>query len=84
MAAMILRRMPSLVSAPGWVGALDRSLTLSVLFAALYLGAVVLLHRGCDPLRQIAALVGDMLPGRDRRGRGGVIRSGATAIGISR
>ena len=83
-AAMILRRMPSLVSAPGWVGALERSLTLSVLFAALYLGAVVLLHRGCDPLRQIATLVGDMLPRRDRPGRGGVLRPSTTAIGISR
>jgi PST family polysaccharide transporter len=82
-AAMIVRRMPSLVSAPGWVGAMDRSLTVSVLFAALYLGAVILLHGGCDPLRQIAALVGDMLPQRDRPGRGGVLRPGATAMGIS-
>jgi PST family polysaccharide transporter len=82
-AAMILRRMPSLVSAPGWVGAMDRSLTVSVLFAALYLGAVVLLHGGCEPLRQIATLLGDMLPRRDRHDRGGVPRPGATAIGIS-
>ena len=63
-AGLILRRIPSLMTAPGWVGAVDRSATVSVLFIALYLGAVMLLHGGCEPLRQIAALVRDMLPGR--------------------
>jgi polysaccharide transporter, PST family len=61
---LILRRIPSLMTAPGWVGAVDRSVAASVLFAALYLGAVILLHGGCEPLRQIATLVRDMLPGR--------------------
>ena len=56
---------------------------LASLFAALYLGAVVLLHGGCEPLRQIASLLGDMLPRRDRHDRGGIPRPGATAIGIS-
>jgi len=39
-------------------------MTVSVLFAGLYLGGVILLHGGCEPLRQIATLVRDMLPGR--------------------
>jgi O-antigen/teichoic acid export membrane protein len=63
-AAVILRRIPSLMTASGWIGAVDRSMTVSVLFAALYLGAVILLHGGCEPLRQIATLLRDMLPGR--------------------
>jgi polysaccharide transporter, PST family len=63
-AAMIIRRIPSLMTAPGWIGAVDRSVTISVLFAALYLGAVILLHGGCEPLSQITTLVRDMLPGR--------------------
>lgn len=82
-AAMMLRQMPSLRSAPGWLGAVDRSLTASLLFAALYLAAVVALHGSCDPLRQIAALVGDMLPSRSRRNRAGVLGPGATAISTS-
>ena len=61
--ALIIRRIPSLTTASGWVGAVDRSVIVSVLFAALYLGAVILLHGGCDPLRQVATLVRDMLPG---------------------
>ena len=84
--AIILRQMPSLRSAPGWLGAVDRSVTASVLFAALYLGAVVLLHGSCDPLRQIVALVRDMLPSRGGRSQAGHIApgaSGATVIGTS-
>ena len=61
-AALIIRRIPSLTTASGWVGAMDRSVTVSVLFAALYLGAVILLHGGCEPLRQIATLARDVLP----------------------
>jgi O-antigen/teichoic acid export membrane protein len=82
-AAMIIRQIPSLLSARGWMGALDRSVTVSLLFAALYLGAVVLLHGGVDPLRQIAALVRDMLPRRVRGGRAGVLGPGATVIGTT-
>jgi len=66
-AGLILRQIPSLMTAPGWVGAVDRSLAVSALFAALYLGAVILLHGGCEPLRQIASLASDMVPGRQRR-----------------
>jgi PST family polysaccharide transporter len=81
-AGLLIRQIPSLMTASGWVGALNRSLTVSVVFAALYLGAVILLHGGCDPLRQIAMLVGDMLPGRLSRSRQrhlGVLRASGTS-----
>src|SRR5258708_31731080 len=45
-AGLLIRQIPSLMTASGWVGALNRSLTVSVVFAALYLGAVILLHGG--------------------------------------
>jgi O-antigen/teichoic acid export membrane protein len=82
-AALIVRRMPWLLSAPGWIGAVDRSLTASVVFAALYVGAVILVHGGCDPLRHIASLGREMLPQRIQPARAGVLRPGATAIGTS-
>jgi O-antigen/teichoic acid export membrane protein len=63
-AGVIIRHVPSLMTAPGWVGAVERSMTVSVLFAGLYLGGVILLHGGCEPLRQIAALASEMLPRR--------------------
>jgi O-antigen/teichoic acid export membrane protein len=88
-AAVILRQMPSLQSAPGWIGAVDRSVTMTVMFAALYLAAVVLLHGGWEPISQMAGLVRDMLPSRAGRGRAGVTAAmapgapGATAVSTS-
>jgi O-antigen/teichoic acid export membrane protein len=46
--------------------ALARILTDSVLLFTLYLGAVVALHGGFEPLRQIARLLPDLMPGRRR------------------
>jgi len=66
-AGLIIRHVPLLMTASGWAGALDRSVIVSALFGALYLAAVVLLHGGLDPLRQIVTLVRDMLPGRSWR-----------------
>lgn len=65
--AAILARMPSLAAAPGWIGAVNRGVAVSVVFVALYLGGVILLYRGCAPLYQFSALVRDMLPGRFSR-----------------
>lgn len=42
--------------------AFGRILTTSVLFAALYLTAVALLHQGCTPLYQVARLLREMVP----------------------
>jgi hypothetical protein len=36
----------------------------SLLFAALYLGAVILLHRGFGPVNQVVRLLQEMMPGR--------------------
>ena len=61
-AAVIMQGIPPLVGFAGSIGAIVRILTVSFLFSVLYLGAVVLLHQGCTPLRQVAGLVRDMLP----------------------
>ena len=46
---------------PGWSGAFLRLVMISILFGTLYLGAVILLHRGTAPLRQFAGLVREMI-----------------------
>jgi len=60
--AAIIREIPSLVVAPGILGALARIVTISLLFSILYLGAVIFLHGGPDPLYRFARLLPDMLP----------------------
>lgn len=49
---------------PGILGAMARLVSVSLLFFALYLVAVVALHRGLEPIRQTARLIGTMLPER--------------------
>jgi PST family polysaccharide transporter len=61
MAATIIHRIPGL-SAPGLPGAIDRSLTTLLLFGVVYLCVVVVLYGGTAPLRQVGALLQDMLP----------------------
>jgi PST family polysaccharide transporter len=75
--ALIIRHIPWLISAPGWVGAVDRSVAGSLVFGALYLGAVILLHGSCTPLYEIASLVHDMLPGRLSRSFSSLAAPGA-------
>ena len=67
-AALIIRGIPSLALASGPMGAVGRVAGISALFGALYLGAVILSHRGCEPIRDVAALLRDMVPW-DRRSR---------------
>ncbi len=50
-------------AASGAAAAIVRILTISVFFLVLYVGAVVVLHGGFEPLRQIARLLPDMIPG---------------------
>jgi len=59
--AVIIRGIPSLAVASGSMGAIGRIVVISVLFGALYLCAVILFHRGCDPIRHVAALLHDMV-----------------------
>ena len=60
--AVIIRGIPSLALASGSMGAIGRIVVFSALFGALYLGAVILLHRGCDPIRDVVALLREMVP----------------------
>jgi PST family polysaccharide transporter len=59
--AVILPQISSLATASGSVGAVTRIATSSILLGILYLGAVVLLHRGCSPFHQVAAVVREAL-----------------------
>jgi PST family polysaccharide transporter len=60
--AAILRSISSLTVAPGAIGALVRILATSLLFTALYLGAVVFLHGGLEPLDRLLRLLPDIVP----------------------
>jgi PST family polysaccharide transporter len=51
---------------PGALGALVKLVTVSLLFFALYLIAVVSLHRGLAPINQTVRLVRDAWPQRER------------------
>jgi PST family polysaccharide transporter len=52
-------------SSPAGVGAaLETIIIISLAFVTLYVGAVILLHWGCAPLRQLAGLLRDVVPGR--------------------
>jgi O-antigen/teichoic acid export membrane protein len=58
--AVIVRALPWVTAAPGPMAALARVAGVSLVFAALYVAAVILLHRGCDPVRHVARLLRDM------------------------
>jgi PST family polysaccharide transporter len=62
--AAILRNIPYFVTAPSAGEAIARSLMTTVLFGTLYLGVVILLHRGCAPLYRVADLLGEIVPWR--------------------
>lgn len=58
---LIIRVFPYVFGFSGTAGALARILIVSILFGALYLGAVVLLHGGFSPIRQLEGLVKEMI-----------------------
>jgi PST family polysaccharide transporter len=60
--AEIISQSSFLAAAPGVWGALLRVVTTTLLFLVLYLGAVVVLHGGPDPIYRIARLLPDMFP----------------------
>jgi PST family polysaccharide transporter len=59
---LIAQTIPSLVAASDPVRAVTRLVMISLMFGTLYLGIVILLHRGCAPLYQIAGLLREMAP----------------------
>ena len=65
--AWLIHIMPQFEAMPGAVGALARLVSYSLVFATLYLAAVVALHRGLEPIRRAARLLGDLLPRRSER-----------------
>jgi PST family polysaccharide transporter len=62
--AAIFRGTPIWASPSGPGAALETVVIVSLAFLTLYLGAVIALHRGCGPLRQVAALLRDLAPNR--------------------
>lgn len=58
----ILSRISVLASASGALGTIARIAAFSSLFSALYIGSVILLHGGLDPLRQVSRLLPDIVP----------------------
>jgi O-antigen/teichoic acid export membrane protein len=62
--ALIIREVSWLLSSPSALLALARIVIISVLFSALYVGAVILLHGGPEPLYRFAKLLPDLIPGR--------------------
>ncbi len=60
--AAIIRAIPSLMAVSGVVGALVRIVVTSLLFLVLYVGAVVLLHGGSEPIDRLVRLLPDMVP----------------------
>ena len=85
--AGIMQGIPPFVGMPGAVEAFARIVMASLLFGALYLGAVILLHGGSAPLYQVAGLLREMLPsGRFSRpsravaGTGGRVTSEAATL----
>jgi PST family polysaccharide transporter len=62
--AAIIRGTPFSGTPPDADAALWAIITISSLFVTLYLGVVILLHRGCAPLRQFASLLREVVTSR--------------------
>lgn len=60
----IFRGTPIWASPVGAGPALEAAIVISSAFLAFYVSAVILLHWGCEPLRQLASLVHDLAPAR--------------------
>ncbi len=66
--AAIMHEASFLRAVPGVLGALERIVSTSALFAVLYLGAIIVFHGGPEPLYRFAKLLPEMMPGRRSRG----------------
>jgi PST family polysaccharide transporter len=80
LAEVIIRRLPSPIVAPNAIAAVARIASISLMFGVLYLGAVVLLHGGFEPLVQLSRLVREMVPrGRSSKpSSSGAVNPGAS------
>ena len=75
--AAIIRGTPFWDSPSSTGAALGVTVVVSMLFVALYLGAVILFHRGLAPLRQLGSLLRELTPSRKDT------RPAAEAVGAS-
>ena len=57
-----VRRLAFLAMPASAGAALEGIIVISVVFLTFYLGAVILLHRGCSPLRQLGSLLLELVP----------------------
>lgn len=62
LAEVIVLRLPSSLAGTNAGAAVARVAVISFTFGILYLGSVVLLHRGCAPLVRLLGLVREMIP----------------------
>ena len=60
--ALIIGAMPQFTTAFGTSGALARMVSVSSVFFGLYIGGVIVLHKGFKPLSETASLLRDLLP----------------------
>jgi PST family polysaccharide transporter len=82
--AAIIRGTPISAVPTGAGAALEATIVISVLFVTLYLGTVILLHWGCEPLRQFASLLRELAPkGRSASAAPAVVTVRSTAIGAT-
>lgn len=61
---LIMHRIPAFIGFSGSVAAAAGMLLVSTIFVILYLGAVMILHGGTAPIRQLVRLVAEMGPWR--------------------
>ena len=76
---VIMKHLLTLTVASSAGEALELILAKSVVFTILYLGAVILLHRGCDPLFRVAGLLREILPRTGSTSRSAVLTATAGA-----
>jgi PST family polysaccharide transporter len=60
--ALILRKIPDVLAGPGRIETIARIGMISVILLVLYVGIVIVLHRGCGPIYQIGRLVREISP----------------------
>lgn len=66
----IVRWVPGLTAQGSALAAAIRIFSVSTVYFVLYIGLVIVLHRGCGPIRDTANLVRDLLPDRKFRQSG--------------
>jgi O-antigen/teichoic acid export membrane protein len=64
--ALLIHVMPPFAATSGALGAFARLVSVSLIFFALYLGAVIALHRGLGPINQTVRLLHDLRPKRQK------------------